>query len=153
MLTRFKKIIWQSTLIILTGAVLGFTVNAFSKNPLPLRYQPASAAKESFWQTVTIEQVQQYAKDGSAIFIDAREPAEFEKGHLPNAINLPAAQFGDYYAKEGESLPREEIALIVYCQGEPCDQSIEILEYLVNLQYKKLYLYPGGWNEWSKNGK
>ena len=147
---RLRKIIWQTVVILIVGAALGFAVNSFSKNPLSLKYQHP---KEPQWKTVTLAQVKQYAAEGTAIFIDARDPNEFEAGHLPEAINLPSAQFGDYYVKEGDKLPREEIPLIIYCQGEPCDQSLDVLEYLKNLEFRNLYLYPGGWNEWNKDGK
>lgn len=145
---RLKKIIIQTSLLVLGGIVFGFCVNALSSDPLSLTYQPR--VKKEAWPVVTSAQVQQYLQDGTALFIDARDPEEYEKGHIPNALNLPAEQFGEYFMQIGDSLPREDLPLIVYCQGDPCDQSHEVLEHLKDLEFKNLLLYTGGWNEWSR---
>lgn len=88
-------------------------------------------------------------EEGSAIVIDAREAQEYRLGHLPGAVNLPAADFETAFLAIGESLPRD-FPLIVYCQGGPCAESHDVLDYLSQYDFQDLFLYPGGWLEWKQ---
>lgn len=135
--------------MVVAGLLLGFGVNALSPNPLSLTYQPRVTPET--WPSVTLEQMQEFVAEGSALFIDARNPEDFEKGHILNAINLPSDFFGEYFMEVGEGLPRQEIPLIVYCQGDPCDQSHIVLDHLKAVGFTNLWIYLGGWNEWSRH--
>ena len=146
-MSKLKTSVWQSFLIVLLGIVLGFAVNSASENPLPLKREPKNLHDER-WPILAAEAVLQHVEEGTAILIDARDPNEYEAGHLPSAINLPEKFFIESFQEIGESLPRE-IPLVVYCQGGECDQSHQVLEQLSALAFQKLYLYPGGWNDWS----
>lgn len=51
------------------------------------------------------------ALDGSGVYlVDVREPEEFERGHIPNAVNLPLSQMRHRFTE----LP-EERDILVYC--------------------------------------
>jgi phage shock protein E len=62
---------------------------------------------------ISPEAAQAYLKNG-ALVIDVRTPAEFNAGHLPNAINIPLAQI-----ESGSSLPLKDKnqVLLLHCQG------------------------------------
>ncbi len=41
--------------------------------------------------------------------------------------------------------------IIVYCDGGQCDLSYELAkEFLEVLHYQRVFLYEGGWDEWTK---
>jgi len=147
---RMIATIWKTLLLSAIGMGIGFTINSMSEKPLPLVRVPASATAEQ-WTVLDTQTVQRHLEAGTAIFIDAREPKEFKVGHIPGALNLPAEQFGEYFEKLGSGLPKEEAPLIVYCQGGVCDESHRVLEHLKTLEFKNLYLFTGGWQEWQKN--
>ena len=73
--------------------------------------------------------------------IDVREPGEFEKGHIPGAVNIPRGilEFSDRISNR-----REKIFL--YCD----DQSRSVLSAnaLKMLKYRKLAILEGGFGEW-----
>ncbi len=49
---------------------------------------------------------------GKAVVIDARTPAEYERAHIPGAINVPAADVSP------ARLPRDRATpIIFYCRG------------------------------------
>ena len=143
------KIIKQASYILIIAVVLGLVVNAFSSNPLSF-IRPLDT-RETEYPQLSADEVMKHIEEGSAIIVDAREAKYYEEGRLPSAINLPAHQFGEYFADIGESLP-QDYPMIIYCQGSPCDESLEVLENLKLLEFEKLYLYLGGWTEWINKG-
>jgi rhodanese-related sulfurtransferase len=148
--TWFLRALRQSLLLLILGGGFGWALNALSDAPLPFKRVPPPPASE-LWQVLTTEEARAMLESGEALFVDARDPEEYEAGHLPGAINLPAIAFGEYYAEYGDALPRD-FPLAVYCQGGACDQSHEVLEHLEQLGFQHLLLYEAGWNEWSAQG-
>ena len=149
---KLSSIIKQTVIIVAVSAGLGLVVNSLSTQPLPLIYEviPPELQEEK-WETVTVAEVMEHINNGTAIIIDARDPNEYEAGHIPGSLNLPETQFMDVFQELGDSLPRE-IPLIVYCQGGDCDQSHAVLERLKDFGFELLLLYPEGWNEWKETG-
>jgi rhodanese-related sulfurtransferase len=143
------KIIKQASYILIISVILGLLVNAFSSNPLSF-FRPLDK-RETEYPQLSADEVMKHIEEGSAIIVDAREAKYYEEGRLPSAINLPAHQFGEYFADIGESLP-QDYPMIIYCQGSPCDESLDVLENLKLLEFEKLNLYPGGWTEWINKG-
>ncbi len=64
---------------------------------------------------VSAEQVKAWMESGRKfVLIDARLPEEYEKGHIPGAINIPAERM----AIERARLPKDKSTLLVfYCRG------------------------------------
>jgi len=147
---RLQAIVWQSLLIIVVGALAGFTVNSVSKEPLSLVRVPPPPMEEE-WNILTADEVLAKIEAGEAIVLDARSPAEFEAGHILGATNLPEEHFMEYYPEVAEPLPRE-FPLIVYCQGGLCDQSHEVLKQLEEFGFQELYLFKEGWEKWEELG-
>ena len=90
---------------------------------------------------------------GMIIFVDARNDAYYEAGHIPGAHQL------DYYRPEAY-LPNVLAAcataqqILVYCNGGDCEDSelTAILLTQSGVPRERLYIYPGGFAEWTANG-
>ena len=88
---------------------------------------------------------------GSAIFIDARDPSDYETGHIQNAINIPY----DYYEDYEDVMDGLDDAgvYIIYCSGDECSLSIDLADYLYTEKLiDKLLVFEGGWPEWKEAG-
>ncbi len=60
--------------------------------------------------------------------IDVREPEEFARGHVANAINIPASELNS--SSELHAIPRDE-PLVLYCvSGSRSHVAIQILKSL-----------------------
>jgi rhodanese-related sulfurtransferase len=90
---------------------------------------------------------------GMVIFVDARNDAHYEAGHIPGAHQF------DYYRPE-VYLPAVLAAcataqkIVVYCTGGDCEDS-ELAALLLTqsgVARERVYIYPGGFSEWSANG-
>ncbi len=82
----------------------------------------------------------------NVLFIDAREPADYQNAHIKNAINIPFDHF-DEYKHLLNNIDKEKI-IVTYCAGTDCDLSVLLGNMLFEVGYKKVYIFFGGWNEW-----
>ncbi|UCC45158.1 MAG: rhodanese-like domain-containing protein [Candidatus Zixiibacteriota bacterium] len=92
---------------------------------------------------------------GTSIFVDAREPEEYECGTIPGSINIPFEHLPDdlevYFdsALQGCS---KEAPIIVFCSGEECDSSLHLARNLQDHGYVSVSIFFGGSREWDKHG-
>jgi rhodanese-related sulfurtransferase len=108
-------------------------------------------------KNIGIDLVKKYIKDSRIVLIDARSPEAYSAGRIGNAINIfPLDENKESYFNRLTSLDRDKIILI-YCDGGDCDLSHHLANDLVTFGFKKIFIYVGGWEEWSKkmvhNGK
>ena len=82
--------------------------------------------------------------------MDAREPAFFEEGHIPRAINLPRDSI--LRAKFLGELSDKARPVIVYCSDEDCDDGKIVAKGLLALGHSKVSVFAGGWDEWAASG-
>ncbi len=98
--------------------------------------------------TVTYEQVLKLLQDPQVLFVDARPPEEYEAGHIDNAVNIYALEFEDHIPQILEWDPDQLI--IVYCGGGTCELSHDLAQDLKNFGFTRVFVYSGGWQEWSQ---
>ena len=81
------------------------------------------------------------------VLIDVRTPAEYDLGHIPNALNY------DFYSKSFESkiltLSKNE-SVILYCRTN--NRSNKTAKILKEKGFKEIFVIEGGITEWVKNG-
>ena len=100
---------------------------------------------------VNLEFAKYHFDASSAIFIDARDPEEYESGHIQNAINIPYDYYEDYEDIIDEL--DDSGIYIIYCSGGECTLSIDLADYLYNeILIDKLLIFEGGWPEWQAAG-
>jgi len=80
--------------------------------------------------------------------LDVREPAEFEAGHLPNAINIPRGVLEFKIAAHPTFAGQQETDIIVYCLSG--GRSALATEALQKLGYSKAVSMAGGYTAWTE---
>ncbi len=107
----------------------------------------SNLTRDVFNQPRLISLTQAYELYGDKIlFVDARDPEEYEDGHIAGAVNLPLFRL-DEYSERISSLSKSE-PLVVYCEGSDCDMSIRLGNELYSNGFKKVFVFFGGWEEW-----
>jgi rhodanese-related sulfurtransferase len=139
----------QALGIVLLGAGLGLAGNQISPRGLPLITppKPASAAEEF----IALDQAKQLWLNGTTLFLDAREPADYAAGHIGNALNLPVQSFAQHFGEIAPMLTPESL-LVLYCDGPKCELSHRLRESLRQLGYTNSHLLFNGLTSWRKAG-
>jgi len=83
----------------------------------------------------------------SAVFLDVREPEEYEQGAIPGAIRLPRGNLE--FQVEGR-LPDKDAPVIVYCAGGV--RSAFAAQTMGLLGYRDVTSMLGGFNRWKDQG-
>jgi len=81
--------------------------------------------------------------DREAVIVDVRPVPDFKKGHLLNAINLPAAKLGD---RATEVAKDKSKPVVVYCALGGA--AVEAAKTLRKAGYTEVYPLRGGINGW-----
>jgi len=88
--------------------------------------------------------------DRSAVFIDAREPKEFQKGTLPRAVSVPASQLergkdvGEVRrAKDDGRLPMEDHNTRIVVFGRDGEQARAVAEAIIGEAFHNVAFYGG----------
>ncbi len=96
---------------------------------------------------ISLTQAYQLYRD-KILFVDARDPEEYEDGHIAGAVNLPLFRLDEY--KNQISSISKTTPLVTYCEGADCDMSIRLGNELFSKGFKKVFVFFGGWEEWKQ---
>ena len=105
---------------------------------------------------ITVAQAKEELDQGQVgLLLDVREHAEWEKGHIPEAILAPRGMLEWYadpttpYAK-AELTTKRDARIIVACASG--GRSVLAARTLQSMGYTNVANMAGGFNEWSKQG-
>jgi thiosulfate/3-mercaptopyruvate sulfurtransferase len=122
---------------------------------------PAYPANPDLRSLATIDAVEEAVESVNAILVDARDPSEYEAGHIPGAVNIPfldnavpgsggmwksPAELRAMYEASGITLER---AVIPYCSTGV--RSANTWFTLRALGYPDVRLFSGSFTEWTSD--
>ena len=156
----------QAILLLVVSAALGFGVNLVSPNRVEYigKFRDLSSgdkpivpptAEPNDPPFVGINEAQMEFATGKPLFVDARNPEDFECGTIPGAINLPFESLPegdlDKFIDSSLAVPKDH-QIITFCSGEDCDLSLHLARNLKLLGYTNIAIFFGGAREWEKFG-
>ncbi len=157
----------QVATILLLAAILGLGFNFVLPNRIAYigKYRTISSGSDPIVPPnaalgdppfIAVDVAQLEFISGGAVFIDCREPAEFECGTILGSINipfdyLPDEDLGKYFDSILCGVPKD-CPIITYCSGEECDLSLHLARNLQAFGYTKVLIFFGGSREWEKSG-
>lgn len=100
---------------------------------------------------VTLEQANEWGD--TVLWIDARPDAQFEAGHIPDAIPLNEDRWNELLPQTMTAWSPEK-RLVVYCSSQSCGLSHEVGRRLRDeAGLKNVYVLHGGWEKWQQAHK
>lgn len=94
---------------------------------------------------VDFPEVYQLWKKSEAIFIDARSASDFQRGHIPKAVNVPLRSVEQNLS----SLPADrDVRLITYCSSIECPNAYQLMQALLGLGYRDIQVFARGVEGW-----
>jgi rhodanese-related sulfurtransferase len=104
-------------------------------------------AKEKICEISAAEAKDKIDSNAPLFVLDVREPDEFEKGHIPKAINIPR---GLLEFKVAKTIPDKGAQILAYCKSG--GRSCLACSTLQAMGYKNAVSIAGGWKAWLKEG-
>jgi rhodanese-related sulfurtransferase len=90
-----------------------------------------------------------------ALFLDARQPADYAQGHIPRALNLSlrAVDFEDRL-RAFLAGPKEmrTNSVVVYCSGCCSTDSLFLAQQLKDVGFTQIHIYRDGFPGWLRAG-
>ncbi len=98
------------------------------------------------FESVTIDELIKKIESGKITILDVRPEAEFNSGHIANAVSIPI----DQLPKRLKELPKRN-EIITYCRGPFCVYADEAVALLNKAGYKAIRLEEG-FPDWQFEG-
>jgi rhodanese-related sulfurtransferase len=100
---------------------------------------------------ISLEEARALCSDKKALFLDARSPQDYARGHIPCAQNIPWQLFDEYIDHVWGNIS-EDAWIITYCDGEDCSLSDDLAKELLSIGYEKVKVLLNGWTRWLEAG-
>lgn len=160
MKNNWKKEMARALLLVFVWSLVAAAVNTVSPRriawvgPWPSTFGDDSAAVPPSYTdddapVLRLQEAFAMFQSPEVVFIDARDPADYEWGHIPGAINFPF----DYYDEYADSvLPRvdKSAQVVTYCGGADCELSLYLARQLSNEGYENIFIFFGGQTAWEE---
>jgi rhodanese-related sulfurtransferase len=98
-------------------------------------------------ESISVAEAKKFFDQGESLFLDVREPDEYDMGAIPHAVNVPR---GLLEFRIASIMPDPTAKIVIYCRsgarGALSAQTLQRMGYLnvVNMD--------GGWSAWQKAG-
>lgn len=145
----FKSLVLQTAGLLAASTVLALAVNAVS--PRGLALTRALTPHELDARYITAEEARARHEAGQSLFLDARPPALYGRGHIAGAQNLPADEFARRFTEMAVWLPKEA-ELVLYCDTRSCSLSRQLADKLAEAGYARVVIFRDGWVVWKERG-
>jgi rhodanese-related sulfurtransferase len=153
-------------LLAIASLLIGLGSNLLRKTPVSLTYRsPAQRFSAelsrlvaappmpiSSSDAINFDQFRGVFDSKSALILDARDKAFYDRGHIPGALSLPRDTFATSYEGLRSTLNKHRTEpFVVYCSGGDCHDSRLVAGALLSLGYPQVKVFVDGWTGWTDN--
>ncbi len=150
---KFFQAIWQCGALFALAVFLGFSINQFQNDPLPLFDDWSMEARLTTPSgeriDISLVEAKKLFLRQAAIFIDARPDDDYEKGHIKGARSLPRHEVDQRLMSVTEDISTDT-PIITYCDGESCELSHDVANFLVDMGFSNVRILINGWTKWKE---
>jgi len=143
---RKKLFDWMLLLFVVPLLLLDMTLKSAGSQP-PFKSSLPTQAKAAVKWVSAADVKAAIDKKEKAIYLDIRDPGEYESGHLPGAINVPNRILK---SKISGLIPDKNVKIYVYCKE--IKSSPLATKTLNDLGYKNAVLMDATLEDWIKAG-
>jgi rhodanese-related sulfurtransferase len=147
-LISWKQDLLRALGIVVAAAILGLTMNAFSRKPVPLLASNGPGAQPEKHQRIGVEQLKTALQTQQVLILDVRKEAVFNRGHPARALSIPAEKFDQLYGQWADALKNAEL-VVVLCDSEECPNADRVAK---KLQQENVRVLHDGWRAYKAAG-
>ena len=145
----------QAIFILFCAVVLAGLVNFIRPDGIPWigrKTAPETiTAAGTTLPTISLEDALEALHSEKAIFVDARNPENYNEAHIPGAINVPPDQFDENAESFMNTIPPDR-EVILYCDGPGCHLAETLGQLMLEVGYENIALFFEGWEGWQEKG-
>lgn len=144
----------EAIIILAVALFIAVVFNSFRSNNIPLfNFSSAALIKEQQAKipSITLSEAHDLYRNNKVIFIDARDPFNFEEGHIAGAINIYPDEVS-LHASSLKTKADQGFIFITYCDGPQCPLSKETAHALILRGIPTVKILVNGWSIWLKAG-
>ena len=148
---QFLQSVWQCGAMFTLAVFLGFSINQFRDSRLPLfedwsmEARLISSSGERL--DITLIEAKKLFLQEAAIIVDARPNDDYEKGHIRGARSLPWHDVDQRFMEVTKDIS-VDTPIITYCDGETCELSHNLANFLLELGFNNVRILVNGWTKW-----
>ena len=142
----------QVVFFVVISIFLSFSSNLVRKDSISLLAKKLEITEdididsdESTLLAISLDKAKDFFENG-VLFIDARDEVYYNDGHIKNAMKNVFLMELIFNIEEKQT---KEDPIVVYCGDPGCGDSEDLAYDLQNEGFKKLFVFKGGWLEWS----
>ena len=142
----------QVVFFVVISIFLSFSSNLVRKDSIPLLAKKLEITEdidldsdESTLLAISLDKAKEFFENG-VLFIDARDEVYYNEGHIRNAMKNVFLMELIFNIEDKQT---KEDPIVVYCGDPGCGDSEDLAYDLQNEGFKKLFVFKGGWLEWS----
>ena len=143
--------VWQCAAIFTLAIFLGFSINQFRNNRLPLFEDWSMEARlmspSGKRLDISLVETKNLFFKQAAIMMDARPNDDYEKGHIRNARSLPWEEVDQRFMEVTKDIS-VDTPIITYCDGETCNLSHHLANFLLDMGFTNVRILVNGWTKW-----
>ena len=148
---QLMQSVWQCAAIFTLAIFLGFSINQFRSNRLPL-FEDWSMTTRMMSPSgerldISLVEAKNLFLHKKSIFIDARPKDDYERGHIRGARSLPWHEVDQRFMEVTKDISLET-PIITYCDGKTCDLSHKLANFLIEMGFKNVKVLVNGWTKW-----
>ncbi|HMQ70334.1 MAG TPA: rhodanese-like domain-containing protein [Ignavibacteria bacterium] len=171
-----KKTFREVTVILVASVVIGIIANAVSSKGVPfirddserfavdtstvnieeIKIKRGKLNKAGYYNPVNIPvEAAKMLYDEGVLFVDGRDAAEFQAGHITGALNIDYKTFKDMTVEEKKQVMKDiktEQLIVSYCGSDSCEISIDNAYEMAKAGYNDVKIFLGGYKEWNNLG-
>ncbi len=139
----------QAVVISIVVVVVGLGFNMLRRNGIPLIADAETFRVQTDAEFMKVDNARRLFEEGSAIFVDARDPQVFSIERIEGAINIPPSGS----AGEGfDWLTDVDSNLICYASEKSQRQAGTVADRLIEMGSEKVFVLYGGIEAWQALG-
>lgn len=148
---QLMQSVWQCAAIFTLAIFLGFSINQFRNNRLPLFEDWSMEARlmspSGKRLDISLVEAKNLFFKQAAIMMDARPNDDYEKGHIRNARSLPWEEVDQRFMEVTKDIS-VDTPIITYCDGETCNLSHHLANFLLDMGFSNVRILVNGWTKW-----
>ena len=148
---QFLQSVWQCGAMFTLAVFFVFSINQFRDSRLPLfddwsiEARLISSSGERL--DITLVEAKKLFLQEAAIIVDARPNDDYEKGHIRGARSLPWHDVDQRFMEVTKDIS-VDTPIITYCDGETCELSHNLANFLLELGFNNVRILVNGWTKW-----